>query len=929
MQQANVTIPTMYAFTKTRRPLNKWMSKESWLDLRRPILQGIFGKQSGHLCEPILWWDHVLSHMLETALIQKMPAQSALNMKLEEVDNALGMNFLFGSDDAAKRFSVSICQQVIKHLHGCLAGLTWDILTPKDVKALSTVKKDVRPTTLEPWWNSLSVVARRHEHVACCLGWMVGMIREQGARSGVETDIHEEVRMEIDIAEYVQQGCECARLYGNLYTDSPHCFADARGLALAESWPVRYAEKVTWITEQDIALFKEELLGYTSAWQQIRTNFSSSDLDVIHETDERAWLNNLNSGDLGVGQFSGLTLKQLDGVLGTSDLRPGVLRKNVAADASAYDADPWADKPIPGITRTFALHPHQAEGIAGLLQPIINPQRLSEWDKSLPPRFPRRWHIAVKDGWCRVPGLNLADGVGPGKTIEIIGVIAEYIILRSFVETRPPSDWPKILAEKPAPKPGDNAKKPADTGAAGSIDDVEKPAVPQQHSKPRFGVADGFPDASHIIVAPLSLMAHWESQIRRLFRHKAITLIVVPTIQDKWAEAMAQARGQPRHRVIFLVAITTLTRMAEGAAIMRGLLPDHTPDDSVYHRSYATCYIDEAHFMRNGGAQWQAVLALTSISMLKIVGTATPIVEGLKDILNLARLIRPPGLTYEMDWAITAQLDLVKKIKARGSAKRDAQAPVFLDSATTTAVQQVQVKEPDTVDQQLETTHQSVVRRLQNIMLNCTVRRTTESKGRDGKHITLALPPLTVVHLAHNLAGEEEARAEVLVSPKDQIQMTTHIEGGTKRVMSSSEVFRHNAPQTFYNEVRDAESTSASASANQSSRSLEFTEFSRDSRVSRLKSHIAVNIGKLAKSVDVAPTSYRRTHQRSRKAIEQTQSDSDFELDDESSGSDNESSTRVSNLPGPELDSTLAAKDDARGAASVCHVPKRPASKFI
>ncbi|KAJ7748223.1 P-loop containing nucleoside triphosphate hydrolase protein [Mycena maculata] len=803
------------------RQRGEWVPKHTIDDQRRTFFVDTLGANSMDASGPSkglrMWWDHTISRILEAAKMQKNRAQKSLQTRIAAVDKVLGEDFLFGSEVAAASFSVSLCRRVLKHLHGCLAGLAWDILDPKDVEELSKELPDVTPNTLKAWWGNLSDAAKRHERTACYVGWMAGMMKEQGARSEIKTDIHEEVGKEIELAEYAQQGY-------------------ARGLALAANWPQLYAEQVARLHQQDVAVFEEELLTYTAKWQgrEVRNKLTTSDLDVIRGKDPRTLINNyLASGDLGVERFTSLTLEQLDGVLGTIGLRPPVLRQHVAPDARAYKADA-SDVDIPGVTKPFALHPHQAEGIAALLAPVINmdPGRKSQWDDNTEGQVVGL--LAMKQGWCHVPGTNLADGVGLGKTIEIIGVIAEYITLRNFVETCPSDQWPQILTEIPPPpephaetpdgaetpadgaveKAAEGAEKPADGEVEKPADGAEKPVAhegekptggqaeePVARPKPRFGVVTGFPDAPHIIVVPVSLLAQWETQIRRLFVHGAITLIVVPSAQSKWAEAMAQAEGKALHRVIILIAITTLARMAKfsivSAPVRATVRRDRAPVDNVYRYSYATCYIDEAHFLRNGGAQWQAALTLASIAMLKIAGTATPIVEGLHDILNLARLIRPPGLTWTVDCAITSQLELLKKIKARGTAKRDAEAVIFMESTTTTAAltaktaEQGGANDADTIEQQLESTRRSVVRRLQNVMLGSTVRRTGESKGRGGELITLALPPLTVVHVALNLTLEEEDGADSLVTAKDEMQVTARIEGGTKRIMD-----------TFYNEAR-------------------------------------------------------------------------------------------------------------------------------
>jgi hypothetical protein len=51
------------------------------------------------------------------------------------------------------------------------------------------------------------------------------------------------------------------------------------------------------------------------------------------------------------------------------------------------------------------------------------------------------------------------------------------------------------------------------------------------------------------------------------------------------------------------------------------------PSDTVYSFCWASVWVDEAHETRTAKALWLAVAAIMELSLLKVVMTATPLLE--------------------------------------------------------------------------------------------------------------------------------------------------------------------------------------------------------------------------------------------------------------------------------------------------------------
>lgn len=216
---------------------------------------------------------------------------------------------------------------------------------------------------------------------------------------------------------------------------------------------------------------------------------------------------------------------------------------------------------------------------------------------------------------------------------------------------------------------------------------------------------------------------------------------------------------------------------------------------TVFGQSFLSMSVDEAHEARTGAAAWRGLELLTHVSMVKILATATPYIEGplvrfhlllihwsesgFQDVLNLARLIRPPGLTLHEDTRLNRHIKIIRQLKTKLLPKRAEKLLVFMEAATTDTNDILDANSTNDVeDKQLTKALDTIVVRLQNVTASHFIRRTGESQDHDGKQISVELPAMTVIHATFVLTDEETKQALILEKEANNAKdpNTAHIE---------------------------------------------------------------------------------------------------------------------------------------------------------
>ncbi|KAI6116603.1 P-loop containing nucleoside triphosphate hydrolase protein [Pisolithus croceorrhizus] len=236
-----------------------------------------------------------------------------------------------------------------------------------------------------------------------------------------------------------------------------------------------------------------------------------------------------------------------------------------------------------------------------------------------------RWHQLV--GILRMlqrafqgEAVLLMDGVGIGKTFQVIGFIACLAWFRSH-----------FAAHKKFPGSFANLKW---QGKDGNI-----------------------PDLPFLIVCPVSLHYQWQREIERFLQRR--TFDVLPYLQrlskrrDWWTQVKGKSRQHP-HRQIILATDTAI--QDDGMSVFLDLLhhvedePKHAPiyfslsPKTVFGHEFLGLIIDEAHKARKFNKFHQAVHALRKQSAMMIAMSATPVMTHLQDLWIMGSLMGIPAL---------------------------------------------------------------------------------------------------------------------------------------------------------------------------------------------------------------------------------------------------------------------------------------------
>ncbi|KAI6029961.1 hypothetical protein BKA83DRAFT_4489870 [Pisolithus microcarpus] len=236
-----------------------------------------------------------------------------------------------------------------------------------------------------------------------------------------------------------------------------------------------------------------------------------------------------------------------------------------------------------------------------------------------------RWHQLV--GIFRMlqrafqgDAVLLMDGVGIGKTFQVIGFIACLAWFRSHFEVH--KKFPGSFA---------NLKW---QGKDGNI-----------------------PDLPFLIVCPVSLHHQWQREIERFLKRSAFD--VLPYLQrlskrrDWWTQVKAKSRQHP-HRQLILATDTAI--QDDGTSVFLDLL-HHVEDEpkcapafhnlsprTVFGHEFLGVIIDEAHKARKLNKFHQAVHALRKQSATMIAMSATPVLTHLQDLWIMGSVLGLPQL---------------------------------------------------------------------------------------------------------------------------------------------------------------------------------------------------------------------------------------------------------------------------------------------
>ncbi|KAJ8474911.1 hypothetical protein ONZ45_g15788 [Pleurotus djamor] len=341
-----------------------------------------------------------------------------------------------------------------------------------------------------------------------------------------------------------------------------------------------------------------------------------------------------------------------------------------------------------------------------------------------------------------VPGTILADGVGVGKTAQIMGTIA--FLQQVFVSEQ--------AADRSRP--------------------------PLIANRPYFMGKGPVPDAPHLIVVPLSLMAQWHKELRTFFKDGAVDIFRLPLATGDVRKFFNHPKGawkrseQKMHKRIVICAQSTFTTLtsksyncARGAASIpvdrpRVRKPDSINTGTIFDIEWCSTTIDEAHLFRGPtrGFVGACQLRLSGKTWVLNLATATPLYTQFRDVFNLARMI---GI---VDFCLTEGLLWEKTLARRIQATKRSLTQAQRNALRTGDLRQLTGESVDnSAATEIRLTNYNVVKEIQRGLGHNIIRRTLDSKQHDGTALNGKMPPVTSHTIFVKLTERELKNLQLLV----------------------------------------------------------------------------------------------------------------------------------------------------------------------
>ncbi|KAJ3779937.1 P-loop containing nucleoside triphosphate hydrolase protein [Lentinula aff. detonsa] len=511
---------------------------------------------------------------------------------------------------------------------------------------------------------------------------------------------------------------------------------------MAEAVPRSQVDAMATPEPIEVAQFERQLQDFSDMWlgrdrpdDGLSTALSLFEGDNIEEMRKVFFT---DSEDIGVERFAKMTEEDLHVYLGIPSGIPAVFRKFTADDPESIPLGNSGNESFEG-AEPVGLSWHQEVWLAAMVGLSVNSGQADVEGIHHTEEGLEKAPMAIREKWGANPGIALLDEVGLGKTMEAIAGIG---LLQTLHKVK--RDW----------KPESGLDKlPACIRSAETFG----------------GRAEGIPDAPHLIVVPTNLIDQWASELRRFMNPKAVDLIVVSTNAKKWQSDMRRLESspQPRYRRVVLVTHKIVQRMFSLEKLeivanevqfeprLRYQLPRHT----VFGYSWGSIWVDEVHESRTGKALWRALRGLLELCLIKVLMSATPLVENPEDLLNLARLIRPTTLGVPESENLRNMGRDLRILKSKYRVKTHGAALDFANQ------DEIHVQ---TEQNEVTSFAERMVRMIQLILIPRSVRRTNNSFRHDGTRVSAALPGCTILHVLVKVSEAEQHESEQMLDESVQ-----------------------------------------------------------------------------------------------------------------------------------------------------------------
>ncbi|KAJ3792280.1 P-loop containing nucleoside triphosphate hydrolase protein [Lentinula aff. detonsa] len=498
------------------------------------------------------------------------------------------------------------------------------------------------------------------------------------------------------------------------------------GVKMAEAVPWSQVDAMATPEPIEVGQFEWQLQEFSDMWLgRDRPDDGLSMVLLLFEGDNIEEMRKVfftDSEDIGVERFAKMTEEDLHVYLGIPSGIPAVFRKYTADDPESIPLGNSGNELFEG-AEPVGQSWHQEVWLAAMVGLSVNSGQADVEGIHHTEEGLEKAPMAIREKWGTNLGIALLDEVGLGKTMEAIAGV-------------------------------------------GLLQTLHKVSVmPETFG----GRAAGIPNAAHLIVVPTNLIDQWASELRRFMNPKAVDLIVVSTNAKKWQSDLRwlESSPQPRYWRVVLVPHKIVQRMfslekleivateVQSEPRLRYQLPRHT----VSGYSWGSIWVDEVHESRTGKALWRALRALLELCLIKVLMSATPLVENPEDLLNLARLVRPTTLGVPESKNLRNMGRDLRILKSKYWVKTHGAALDFADQ------EEIHVQ---TQQNEVTSFAERMVRMIQLILIPRSVRRTNNSFRHDGTRVSAALPGCTILHVLVKVSEAEQHKSEQMLDESVQ-----------------------------------------------------------------------------------------------------------------------------------------------------------------
>ncbi|KAJ7809923.1 hypothetical protein B0H13DRAFT_2384906 [Mycena leptocephala] len=269
------------------------------------------------------------------------------------------------------------------------------------------------------------------------------------------------------------------------------------------------------------------------------------------------------------------------------------------------------------------------------------------------------------------------------------------------------------------------------------------------------GRENGIPDALYLFLIPSSILPQFVAEAHRFFRPGAVDIFTIGTAAKSWPADWARfhdskqkairriaSMGHPTVRnLMSRLGVTYKDRVVFN---FKELMPKTA---QPFNKDWLTVLIDEGHYAGTGGKLYQAFQAAFETALVRVVATATPMYQNLRDLVYITKLL------HSERFKTTAEQKMFEMV---GDYTRLRSKTRKTDIAHLTAQFETHRIAEDTMADSLTQKFGTLLTGILKVFTaDRIIRRTGWSKRNDGHPIGEDLPPCTQVYVTVTLTPPE------------------------------------------------------------------------------------------------------------------------------------------------------------------------------